>query len=454
MPMKRFSKIRTMVRWSFRLFVLLLLIAVIALLVVFRGALYNRFVLFPKQEAAWLEIRSERSAKTLPYSITWNRYKGTAHNHSEFSHDSEVPFERILEVLEEAGHDFIAMSDHCLEGGRADYGVQWRGIYDGKLFIPGYEMKRGFMPWGLASDVVLDCGKEPEALAKEIDELGGILFFAHPEERDWHLPELRGMEIYNIHADIKDENLAQLAPDILLNFRAYPEQTIRLIFDRNVSMLAHWDELNKTRDISGLAANDCHQNTGIYGIYTDKDTLELHSTAGEVINEYDLNMFTRTLLRIIAGPLKAGEEAFRFQLDPYDLMTRYVVTHVFASDLTEEAILDAFKDGRMYIGFDMIADSTDFLFAAKNEGQTVVMGESIMLTPDTWLAASSPYRCRFTVLKNGVQVYQTVGVMMDWQPKEPGKYRVEAELDILGEWTPWVYTNHIDFMRDMSAVGL
>ena len=441
-------------RWIVRLVFVLLLILFVAFLVVFRGALYNRFIAFPRQDAAWLAIRAERNSETLPYSIAWNRYKGTAHNHSEFSHDSEVPFERILEVLKEAGHDFIAMSDHCLEGGRADYGVQWRGIRDGKLFIPGYEMKGGFMPWGLPSDVVLDCGKEPEALAKEIDELGGILFFAHPEEeRAWHLPQLRGMEIYNTHADIKDEKLAMLAPDILLNFRAYPEQTIRLIFDRNVSMLALWDDLNTRRDISGLAANDCHQNTGIYGRYTDKGTLELYSSSGEIIKEYTLNIFTRTLLRIIAGPLKAGEEAFRFQLDPYDLMTRYVVTHVFASDLTEDAILDAFKDGRMYIGFDMIADSTDFLFAAKNESQTVVMGESIMLTPGTWLAASSPHRCRFTVLKNGVQVYQTVGVMMDWQPKEPGKYRVEAELDILGEWTPWVYTNNITFIRDMSKVG-
>lgn len=441
-------------RWTVRLVFVLLLILFVVFLVVFRGALYNRFLAFPRQEAAWSAIRAERNNETLPYSIVWKRFKGTAHNHSEFSHDSEVPFERILEVLKEADHDFIAMSDHCLEGGRADYGVQWRGIHDGKLFIPGYEMKGGFMPWGLPSDVVLDCGKEPEALAKEIDELGGILFFAHPEEeRAWHLPQLHGMEIYNTHADIKDEKLSLLAPDILLNFRAYPEQTIRLIFDRNVPMLALWDDLNTRRDISGLAANDCHQNTGIYGRYTDKGTLELYSSSGEIIKEYNLNIFTRTLLRIVAGPLNAGEEAFRFQLDPYDLMTRYVVTHVFASDLTEDAILDAFKDGRMYIGFDLIADSTDFLFAAKNESQTVVMGESIMLTPDTWLAASSPHRCRFKVLKNGVQVYQTVGVMMDWQPKEPGKYRVEAELDILGEWTPWVYTNHIDFIRDISAVG-
>ena len=219
------------------------------------------------------------------------------------------------------------------------------------------------MPWGLPSDVVLDCGEEPEALAQEIEEKGGILFFAHPEnERDWHLPQLRGMEIYNLHADFQDEKVARLVPDILLNFRAYPEQTIRLIFDRNTKMLEVWDNLNTRRHISGLAANDCHQNTGIYGIYTADNGLDLYSTSGEKENEYPLNFFTRTLLRIFFGPLKAGEEVFRFQLDPYELMTRYVVTHVFASELTEEAVLDAFEAGRMYIGFDMIADSTDFMF--------------------------------------------------------------------------------------------
>lgn len=443
-----------MFRWTFRIGIVFLAILLVTFLVIFRGALYNRFFVFPKQVAAWSEIRAERNSEKLPYTTAWKHYKGTAHNHSHFSHDSEVPFERILEILNETNHDFIAMSDHCLEGGRADYGVQWRGIHDGKLFIPGFEMQRGFMPWGLPNDTVLDCGKEPEALAQEIEDKGGILFFAHPEEeRDWYLPQLSGMEIYNTHADIKDEKLALLAPDILLNFGKYPEQTIRLIFDRNTKILQVWDDLNTRRDISGLAANDCHQNTGIYGIYTSQGNLDLYHSSGEKMKEYKLNFFTRLLLRLFTGPLTAGEEAFRLQLDPYDLMTRYVVTHVFAADLTEEAILDAFKDGRMYIGFDMIADSTDFMFVAKNESQTVVMGERLVLTPNTWLAVASPYRCRITVMKDGQQVYQTVGVLMDWQPKEPGKYRIEAELDILGEWTPWVYTNPIELKRDISTIG-
>ncbi|HDP34427.1 MAG TPA: hypothetical protein ENN29_04890 [Candidatus Hydrogenedentes bacterium] len=451
--MKNNSRIRTVLRWSFRFILVLLLIVIVAFLVVFRGALYNRFFLFPQQQAAWEAIRADRYAVELPYSIPWKHYRGSAHNHSELSHDSVVPFERILEVLQETDRDFIAMSDHCLPGGIADFGAQWRGLYSGKLFIPGYEMSRGFMPWRLDSDVVLDCSKESEALAQEIESLGGLLFIAHPEEdRDWHLPQIRGMEIYNIHADTKDEDLKALAPDILLNFRRYPEQTIRLIFDRNTEMLAHWDTMNVSRKMVGIAANDCHQNIGVYGVYTEDGNLMLHESSGKNAQEYKLNFLTRLLLRLFTGKLVPGEEAFRFQLDPYNLMIRFVSTYALASELTEEAILDAFAAGRVYIGFDMIADSKGFVFMARNKDHQAVMGENIMLTPDTWLIVASPHRCRVTILRHGEKVHQSEGVIVDWQPTVPGKYRVEAELNILGEWTPWVYTNPIEVMRDITTI--
>ncbi len=443
-----------MLRWTGRITLVLLLIVVIAFLVVFRGALYNRYFVFPRQAAAWEAIQADRVDVQLPYEIPWNHYRGAAHNHSELSHDSEVPFEDILQVLKDTDRDFIAMSDHCLPGGIADYGAQWRGLYDGKLFIPGYEMRYGFMPWRLDSDVVLDCSMEPAELAAEIEALGGLLFIAHPEEpRDWDLPQIRGMEIYNIHADIKDENLWDLAPDILLNFRKFPEQTIRLIFDRNTEMLAHWDQLNIHRDIVGIAANDCHQNVGIYGVYLENGNLMVHEASGKRSEEYNLNFFTRTLLRLFAGPLVPGEKAFRIQLDPYDLMIRYVSTYALASELTEEAVLDAFAEGRVYIGFDMLADSSGFMFMATNNSQQVVMGESLVLRPDTRLVVASPHRCRITILRHGEEVYTDVGVIIDWQPERPGKYRVEAELDILGEWVPWVYTNPIEIQPDISAIG-
>lgn len=443
------SFLRTILRWAIRVIGILVVLLVIGFLVLFRGALYNRFILFPKQEAAWQTIRNNREKVVLPYHIPWKEFRGSAHNHSELSHDCEVSFSRIVEVLQETGYDFIAMSDHCLPGGKADFGAQWRGIHEGKLIIPGYEMHAGLMPWRLPATTVLDCSKEPEVVAEEIESLGGLLFIAHPEEpRDWHLPQIKGMEIYNTHADMKDEDLKALAPDILFNFRAYPEQTIRLLFDRNTDVLAHWDEMSRTRDLTGIAANDCHQNVGMYGVYTPEGNLLVRESSGKNAKEYKLNVLTRTLLRILAGPLEPGREVFRFQLDPYPLMTRYVATHVLASELSEEAILAAFEAGRVFVGFDLIADSTSFIFLARKDTKQVVMGEKMAFSPETFLFAAAPHACRFTILRYGEVVHQETGLSVRWYPPKPGKYRVEAELDILGDWTPWIYSNPIELTEN------
>jgi hypothetical protein len=45
------------------------------------------------------------------------------------------------------------------------------------------------------------------------------------------------------------------------------------------------------------------------------------------------------------------------------------------------------------------------------------------------------------VVKDGENVTQSEGTELVFAVTQPGKYRVEAELNILGEWTPWIYAN-------------
>ncbi|HRZ83061.1 MAG TPA: hypothetical protein P5069_11410, partial [Candidatus Hydrogenedentes bacterium] len=163
--------IRTTLKWVFRGVLLVALIVTLALLFVFRGALYNRFVAFPQQEAAWKTIRQNRIP--VPFLTKWKEYKGAIHNHSEISHDSEVPFEHILKTMKDTGRDFIIMSDHCQEGDNNLYGLQWKGIHEGVLFMQGFEMQAGFMPVGLPEGTVLSCKEDPETLAGKIEEAGG-----------------------------------------------------------------------------------------------------------------------------------------------------------------------------------------------------------------------------------------------------------------------------------------
>jgi hypothetical protein len=147
---------------------------------------------------------------------------------------------------------------------------------------------------------------------------------------------------------------------------------------------------------------------------------------------------------MVFGSLTPGRKLFHFQLDPYERMARFVNTHALAQSLSEPALMESLKAGRVFVGFDMIADSAGFRWLAKNDRGSAVMGETLDFLADTHLRAVSPQYCRFTVLRHGTLLSQLEGFELDWQPPGPGKYRVEALLKVNGKWVPWVYANPIE----------
>jgi len=420
----------------------LALLVTLALAWFARGAIYNRFVRFPQEAAAWESIRNNRQPVTLDDG--WGAYRGNCHSHSSISHDSNVPFEEILAAMKIAERDFIFMTDHSVDD-VADYSIQWKGLHDGILFVRGYEMGYGFMPWGLPDDTILKKSEDPAVLARQIEEKGGLLFFAHSEEeREWNLPELDGMEIYNLHTDTKDEGgnfYLQLLGDIVLSIRKYPDHVIRLLFDPQTAILANWDELNKTRKIVGIQGTDAHQNNGFTGVYTENDTLLIADTSPDTKGEISLNFFTRGLLRLFFGKFEPGDEVFHFQLDPYERMVRFSASHILANELTEEALCASLKQGRVYVAFDMIADAREFVFFAEDNDAKAVMGEEMPFSDTVQLRVASPHVGRIKVIHNGVSVFQVEGHELDWRPSAPGNYRVEVELYIVDQWAPWIYSN-------------
>ncbi|HEY5915356.1 MAG TPA: hypothetical protein VJA21_32640 [Verrucomicrobiae bacterium] len=419
-------------------------LAEVGVLVWLRQGLYHRFVLFPRQEKAWAALREQR--QPITNEIGWKEFRGILHSHSKYSHDCEVPFEEILAVLKKAEVDFICLSDHCVNG-RADFSLQWRGLREGELFIPGFEMKEGMMPFGVAPGIVLSNATDSAMLARQVVEHGGVLFYAHPEEaRAWDRPELAGMEIYNIHADFKSHGgkLSSLLPDLLLNQRRFPDQVFRTLFHRPEPFVRRWDELNQGRHITGIAGNDCHQNTGLRAFYTTNGTVRIEDTSPRTLKEITLNWLTRPLARICFGPLQPNRRLFHVQLDPYERMARFVNTHVWAQDLTEPQILDALRAGRVFVGFDMLADSTGFQWVAAGSGAMTVMGEATDYKAGLELVARSPVPCRFSLSRNATLVFRREGRTIRWAAPGPGKYRVEAELQVAGRWEPWVYANPIE----------
>jgi len=436
--------LRLFFRWTARISALVIILILTIIGYTLRADLYRRFVRFPQEAKAWAAIKADRQEVTLDHG--WADYRGAIHNHSFISHDSMVSFEEILAALKETDCDFIFMADHCVDN-IADFAWQWRGLKDGKLFVPGFEMGQGLMPFGVDSSVRLKKNDPPRELARQVVENGGILTYAHSEqERDWTIPEVMGMDIYNTHADAMDEDLDQLRISLLLCLRSYPDQALRMIFDTPHEQIKKWDQLNHDRKMVGFASNDCHQNQGFRGYYTEDGKLRIDDTSPDTVATVKLNFFTKTLLRLLPGPLKPGGEIFHIQLDPYQRMLRFVGNHILAKELTEAAILESFKQGRVFISFDMLADGRGFVWLAQNGEEQAIMGESMAYQEGITLRAAAPQACRFIVVKDGNEVLRAQGRKLDWQPKGPGKYRVEAELLVRDEWLPWIYTNPIELL--------
>ena len=463
-------------RIAARLGCLPLLLIALLLTGLFVGAfsqqLFNRYWLYPRWETLWREYDNTREPVAL--QTGWNEYRGVMHAHSHLSHDSEVTFPEIVEAMHKAECQFIFMTDHFVDG-KADYSLGWKGIHDGVLFIRGYEMQEGFMPWGLPDDTVFSRSDEPEALATRIRELGGVLAIGHSEApRPWEIPEIDAMEIYNIHTDmifsmVNRAGRIETVKDVLLNSRAYPDQVFRGMFEivSLVMLTQKWDELSKHRNITAIAANDCHQNVGMRGIYTAQNTLLLldtgHNDPEKKIREFNLNVFTRFLLRLCFGKLEPDTELFRVDLDPYERSSRFVNTHLLAKELTEAALVEAVRSGRAFIAFNMIASAEGFAYIAESNGVQVTMGESIAFAPGMMLRAESPLPCQFSIVRNGNYIASQSGRFLEYEPTQPGKYRIEAALPMPMEITfsgagasthhaPWVITNYIDVFAPETTV--
>ena len=424
-------------------------LALVALLAWSAPAIHRRLLVFPREEAAWTELRALR--QPVAEDAGWREFRGVMHSHSELSHDCEVPFPDILRAMEAARLDFIVLSDHPLPDGRASFDAQWRGLHGGRLFIPGFEMRDGFMPAGVRAGITLSNRTEPARLARQVAEHGGLLFFAHPENpRPWDLPELAGMEIYNLHADFKRSGgsvtgaLLHQLPDLVLSHSRFPDHLYRLPFRRPEDFLRRWDDLNRTRRITGIAGNDCHQNVGFRGFMTPEGTLRVEDTSPRVIREFQPGFLVRAALRAAFGPLEPGRLLFHVQFDPYERSARFVNTHVLARDLTEPAVMEALRESRVFVAFDLIADSSGFRWLADGPSGRAVMGESLAFAEGARLRALAPVPGRFTLVKDGVAIERSEGRSAEWIARGPGKYRVEVELPVRGEWTPWIYANPIE----------
>ena len=131
-------------------------------------------------------------------------YRAIFHAHASDSDHTGGTLDEILEDAHRARVEIVFLSDHPRPP--RDFVKGWRGVREGVLFVPGAETESGYLlhPDALGACDRLD-GPVPELLAAST-QAAGLAFLSHLEDHEpLSFDGVTGTEIYNRHADAKDE---------------------------------------------------------------------------------------------------------------------------------------------------------------------------------------------------------------------------------------------------------
>jgi hypothetical protein len=417
-------------------------------------------------------------------SSGYDDVRALLHVHSGFSHDSRGTIEEILAAAKAAGVRVIMFSEH--PANTYDYFIDGhRGLKNGVLLIPGAETG-GFLAYPRQS-IQQQQTDSPQAFADLVRSTGGHIFLCHLEERmDWQIANLTGSEIYNIHADYKDETrfLASLRLPLALfkmveSVEKYPQEVFGATLDYPADYLKRYDELCQIVPHTAVAGNDAHHNQAYRAKVLDGGELLVEDALGEQVARLDPKKFLP--VGLLTAGRKPGDVILDIDFDPYERSFRHVSTHLLMNELTEAAVRDALTAGRAYVAFDWLADPTGFVYQAEQEtisepsplgrgqGEGALntgdlptdanapkrwpMGSEVPFTKTLRLRAEAPLEATFKLFRNGEQVLTQTGTALDHVVDQPGIYRLELWLTLAGEDRPWILTNPIYVRSTSTRVG-
>jgi hypothetical protein len=351
----------------------------------------------------------------------FNEYKGVIHVHSFIGGHSTGTFDELIKGAGEANLDFVVMTEHT----SALYdtsAMTLQGARGGVLFVGGNEAntkqnERFLILNGFAEANLSRESETPDFLEKA-HAANKLAFITYPENFNSWNADFDGVEVFSLFTNAKQGNAPFFLLDALWSFGAYPELTLADYFKRPDENLKKFDAVTINKKSTLFAGSDAHSNIGFHLFGDD-----------------------------------AGHKFINFKLDRYATIFRLVRTHVLVEKdkpLTQENLLDALKNGRAFVGFDVLSDASGFDFTAENErGEQKTMGEEISLAGEKGVnfTVAAPQAARFVVLKNGEKFFEENGnTEINFNAREGGTYRAEVYLDTLGapfDKAPWIISNPI-----------
>lgn len=390
------------------------------------------------------ELKSQR--QEVPRTGPYREFRANLHVHSLYSHDSRGTLDDIVAAAKRAGTSVLMFAEHPSD--KMDFFTEGhQGMKDGVLLIPGAETD-GFLVYPTHSLRGLIKGT-PQEFTDLVRRKDGLMFLCHLEERmDWEIRGLTGSEIYNTHADFKDEKNMQKAmrnPVFLVSTgqlsNKYPQEVFSALLDYPADYLKRYDQLCEKYPHTGIAGNDSHQNVGLVIKLIEGEKVRLEDPLGEKLME--LPVAAHPKLKELSKDKKPGDVLLRIQLDPYEYSLRHVGTHLLLTEQSKKAVWDALQAGRAFVAFDWLADATGFDFAAVTPSKRYEMGSRVPFAKELKLEGKAPLPAKWRVVRNGKVVAESKGRSLEYAVAEPGIYRAEAWLKVAGEEMIWVLSNPV-----------
>ena len=320
-----------------------------------------------------------------PLGHGWNDYRVAFHCHSYLSHDSDGSPERIATSAREIGLNAVILNDHYEPG---NITASPRGVVDGVLFIPGVELRGmggSLLAFGLREDFDKQAGSAE--LSKIFRAKDGVVAGGHIERIDtWSIP-VDAIEVYNLHAEF-----TQKSPwSILWRFLILPaDKFFEGMISHPTENIAAWDRLlSQGKRPAPLVGCDAHENIRLFGP--------------------------------LGGTVGTYKEIFRL-----------FSNHVLATELRQDLIVDAIREGRVYSVFDYLGDASGFQMAyGRSDADSVraVIGEKAAYDPEAILEIIVPLEAEIRLIVDGEITAEVRGKRLAKRLTGPGVYRAEVLRD-------------------------
>lgn len=335
------------------------------------------------------------------------------HLHSTFS-DGTATVEELIGSAREAGRDVVLLTDHDTLGAKH---AGWEGWHDSVLLGVGVEVSpQGghYLAFGIDREIPHE-GVPVSSIPATVAEAGGFGFAAHPfsigsqisprfgRAFDWpdlENQEMAGIELWSLTTDIAERWTS--AREAIRYMRA-PE---RQLDGPPAHHLEAWDRLCESRRVAAIGGLDTHQHG----------------------------------FRVLGRMLTPMPNTRYFRLFATYALLREKPSGDGEADL--EAVYEALREGRSYLGVDGLAPAGGFDFRAAGEGSVALMGEEHPAGRWT-MRASAPREAHLVLLRAGEQIASAQGTELEHEVSEPGPYRAEARLRVDGHEQRWIISNPI-----------